>query len=258
LPDLTPSLPKNKALLTVIDPVGSEKLIPYIFIVTLENIMKCYFQCCSKEGNTKEHIPPKAFFPKDQREQLITVRSCKDHNTDKSGHDLYALAQICLNSSPRNRAREVFMKCIAPQLGFNENAFRKHLIRDSQPLEKGVVRYRVNAQRLDIFFNALSCGLIYHVTKEQLPQNFSMRNIYHNLIEESSPPGEIELVEFMERFYETETPEILHFGETKLQNEDIYTAKLFGLAGFHSSITIVHLFFGHFKVTSMLSRILHK
>jgi hypothetical protein len=220
-----------------------------------EKTMKCYFQGCAKEGKTKEHIPPKAFFPKDQREQLITIRSCKDHNTDKSGDDLYALAQICLNSSPRNRAREVFRKCIAPQLGFNENAFRKLLIRDSEPLENGAVKYRVDVQRLDNFFNALSCGLIYHVSKEQLPQNFSMENIYHNLIDESLSSEGIALISYMERFYEGEPPEILHFGEAQLQNEDTYTAKIFGISDFHSSITIVHLFFGHFKVTSMLSRI---
>lgn len=217
--------------------------------------MRCCFQGCAKEGKIKEHIPPRAFFPKDQREQLITVRSCKDHNTDKSGDDLYALAQICLNSSPRNRAREVFMTCIAPQLGFNEDAFRKLLIRDSEPLENGTVKYRVDVRRLDKFFNALSCGLIYHVAKEQLPQNFSMGNIYHNLIDESLSHEEIELIAFMERFYERQTPEILHFGDAKLLNEDIYTAKIFGIAGFQSSITIVHLFFGHFKVTAMLSRI---
>lgn len=219
--------------------------------------MKCYFQGCAKEGTTKEHIPPKAFFPEDQREQLITVRSCRGHNTEKSGDDLYALAQICLNSSPRNRAREVFMKCVAPQLGFNENAFRKLLIRDSVPLKNGAVKYRVDVQRLDKFFDALSCGLIYHVAKDQLPENFSMRNIYHNLLDKSLSPEEIELMAFVERFYKSEPPEILHFGEAKLHNEDIYTAKIFGIAGFHSSITIVHLFFGHFKVTSMLSCIWH-
>lgn len=218
-------------------------------------MMKCYFQGCAQQATTKEHIPPRAFFPKDQREQLITVKSCEHHNTDKSGDDLYALAHISLNSSPRNRAREVFMKCILPQLGFNEEAFRKLLIRDSQQIKNGAVKYRVDVERLDKFFDALSCGLIYHVAKEQLPLNFSMGNIYHNLIDDSLSPKEIELIASLERFYERGTPEVLHFGEANLQNEDIYKAKIFGIAGFQSSITIVHLFFGHFKVTSMLTRI---
>lgn len=217
--------------------------------------MRCYFQGCNKEGKTKEHIPPKAFFPKDQRKQLITVRSCKKHNTDKSGEDLYTLAHICLNSSPRNRAREIFIERIKPQLGFNEGAFQKYLTRDSVPIDNGAVKYRVDIQRLDNFFNALSCGLIYHVSKKQLPSHFSMENIYHNLIDDFLSPERTAFISSMEQFYEKEVPEILHFGDARLKNEDTYNAKIFGISDFQSSITIVHLFFGHFKVTSMISRI---
>ena len=219
--------------------------------------MKCYFQSCANEGTTREHIPPKAFFPENQRQQLITVRSCRDHNTGESRDDLYALAQICLNSSPRNRAREVFIRCIVPQLKFNENALRRLLVRDSVQLENGAVKYRVDDQRLDRFFNALSCGLVYHVAKDQLPGDFSMQNIYHNLLEESLSPWETQLRAFTEQLYGSETPEILRFGEAELHNETIYTAKIFGIAGFRSSVTVVHLFYGYFKVTSMLSRIWH-
>jgi hypothetical protein len=39
--------------------------------------MSCYYQGCSRPGTTKEHIPPQSFFPKDQRNQLLTVRSCE-------------------------------------------------------------------------------------------------------------------------------------------------------------------------------------
>lgn len=215
--------------------------------------MKCYFQNCPKEAKTKEHVPPKAFFPKDQRKNLITVRSCNDHNNQKSGNDLYVLAQICLNSSPRNRAREVFMKSIVPQLGFNNESLRKYLAQDLELLENGVVKYRVDVARMDNFFNALSCGLIFHIAKDQLPQIYSMSNIYHNLIDETLSSKEIKLRKTIEEFYERKTPKILNFGRAQLENKDIYTAKIFGIKDFKSSITIVHIFFGRFKVTSMLS-----
>jgi hypothetical protein len=42
--------------------------------------MSCYYQGCSQRGHTKEHIPPGSFFPKDQRNQLLTVTSCELHN----------------------------------------------------------------------------------------------------------------------------------------------------------------------------------
>jgi hypothetical protein len=216
--------------------------------------MQCYFQGCKEEARTKEHVPPKAFFPKDQREQLITVRSCEKHNTDKSRDDLYVLAQICLNSSPRNRAREIFLKRIVPQLGFNEDAFRLLLIRDSQLLEDGAVKYRVDIRRLNRFFDSLSCGLVSHVTKDTLPEHYSMRHIFHNLIDDSQTEEEKQIIAAMEEFYDSKTPEILHFGKAALKNEDIYTARLFGISDFQSSITVVHLFFGHFKVTSLLTK----
>lgn len=48
-------------------------------------VSKCY--ACDQVGDTKEHVPPKCFFPKDQRENLLTVPSCKKHNCRKSSSD---------------------------------------------------------------------------------------------------------------------------------------------------------------------------
>ena len=46
----------------------------------------------------------------------------------------------------------------------------------------------------------------------------------------------------------------MEFGNPNAQNERIYTVEIFGIPRFKSSITIVHIFFGKFKVISMLSR----
>ena len=105
--------------------------------------MKCYFQGCVNEGVTKEHIPPKAFFPIGEKEQLLTVKSCKEHNNAKSKDDLYVLAQICMNASPSNRAREIFLDKILPQLDFNNSALGKKLAKDSVRLPNGAVKYQV-------------------------------------------------------------------------------------------------------------------
>lgn len=93
--------------------------------------MNCYFQGCAKKGVTKEHIPPRSFFPEDERMQLLTVKSCKEHNNAKSKDDLYVLAQICMNASPSNRAREVWLDRVSPQLSHNDSALRRLLSKDS-------------------------------------------------------------------------------------------------------------------------------
>ena len=153
-----------------------------------------------------EHIPPKAFFPKDQRDQLLTVPSCKAHNNDKSPDDLYVLAHICLNASPKNRAREKFQESVLPQLEYNEDALRKALLRDAVPVGNGAVKYRVNNERFDRFFSALSFGIIYKASQGNLPSDYVARHIYPDFLDEAVSDEESKLVEGITTFYAQEQP----------------------------------------------------
>ncbi|MDE1172723.1 MAG: hypothetical protein PW790_03430 [Parvibaculaceae bacterium] len=214
--------------------------------------MNCYFQGCNEKGVTKEHIPPRSFFPDGEKEQLLTVKSCKKHNNAKSKDDLYVLAQICMNASPSNRAREVFLRKIKPQLEFNNSALRKRLAGGAIPLGNGAVRYAVERGRFDDFFTALSCGLIYKVCNSSLPENYKISHIYHNF-QGSADPELKALEDEIGRFYSGELMKFMEFGALGTKNEKIYTVTVFGIPEFQSSITIVHMFFGVFKVTSMLT-----
>lgn len=219
--------------------------------------MTCYFQGCSAKGTTKEHIPPRSFFPEGEKEQLLTVKSCEKHNNAKSIDDLYVLAQICMNASPNNRAREVWESKIVPQLEFNNGALRKRLAAGSVPLPGGAVKYKVDLKRLDEFFSALSCGIVYKTCKTSLPENYRIGHIYHNFVGQTDPT--IQAIETeIEKFYSGKPMDFMSFGEPGAKNERIYTVTIFGIPGYQSSITVVHVFFGVFKVTSMLTRTLSK
>lgn len=215
--------------------------------------MNCYYQGCTDEGVTKEHIPPRSFFPEGERVQLLTVKSCEAHNNAKSKNDLYVLAHICMNASPSNRAREVWNERVVPQLSFNNNALRKMLSKGSVNAGGGV-RYVVDHARFDEFFTALSCGLIYKSQKVALPQIYKISHIYHSF---SGDTDEMYLAieANIDRFYADKPLKVLEFGNPDLQNERIYSVEIHGIPRFESSITIVHKFFGVFKVTSMLSRV---
>lgn len=215
--------------------------------------MTCYFQGCTEHGITKEHIPPRSFFPDGEKEQLLTVKSCEKHNNAKSKDDLYVLAQICMNASPSNRAKEVFMNKIAPQLSFNNDALRKRLANGAAPLGNGAVKYKVEMARLEEFFTALSCGLIYKSCGSSLPANYMISHVFHNFQdEENSQMREIE--DAINTFYSGKPMDFMEFGAPDTRNERIYTVTIFGIPKFQSSITIVHRFFGVFKVTSILTR----
>lgn len=217
--------------------------------------MTCYFQGCTELGVTKEHIPPRSFFPVGEKEQLLTVRSCEKHNNAKSKDDLYVLAQICMNASPSNRAREVFMTKVTPQLEFNNGALRKKLAAGAVPLSNGAVKYQVDVNRLNNFFTALSCGMIFKSCGSALPKNYTINHIFHSLENESNPQIK-DLESMIDTFYSGKPLDFMEFGDPDTKNERIYTVSVFGIPDFGSSISIVHKFFGVFKVTSMLTRVI--
>lgn len=216
--------------------------------------MTCYFQGCTETGITREHIPPRSFFPDGEKDQLLTVKSCEKHNNAKSKDDLYVLAQICMNASPSNRAREVFMNKVAPQLEFNNGALRKKLAEGAVPLDNGAVKYKVDVERLDDFFTALSCGIIYKSCGSSLPANYKISHIYHNFRSEADSETR-EIGNAINTYYSGKPMDIMEFGDPDTKNERIYTVTIFGIPKFQSSITIVHRLFGVFKVTSMLTRV---
>ena len=65
----------------------------------------CYW--CGKEASTREHVPPKCFFPdsvdadgkKINRNQLITVWACQKHNNNKSDFDEYLRNRIVIGAN---------------------------------------------------------------------------------------------------------------------------------------------------------------
>ncbi len=215
--------------------------------------MTCYFQGCNEQGITKEHIPPRSFFPDGEKEQLLTVKSCEKHNNEKSKDDLYVLAQICMYASPSNRAGEVFANKVAPQLRFNNGALRKKLVDGAIPLGNGAVKYKIDVARLDDFFTALSCGIIFKSSGSSLPANYKISHVYHNFQKEDDlRTREIEAA--INTLYSGEPMDFMEFGSPDARNKKIYTVTIFGIPKFQSSITIIHTFFGVFKVTSMLTR----
>lgn len=58
----------------------------------------CY--ACEAEGQTREHVPAESYFP-GEKEQLVTVPSCKKHNEDLNNDQAY-LRMVLSMSSGRN------------------------------------------------------------------------------------------------------------------------------------------------------------
>ncbi len=93
--------------------VISEFMLPHAPGMTLDQT--CYM--CDAVATTKEHAPPKCFFPArkdlsqgdvDLRKELVTVPSCEAHNTSRSRDDEYAMVVVVQHYQTNKTARNQF------------------------------------------------------------------------------------------------------------------------------------------------------
>lgn len=75
-----------------------------------QNLPNICYECgvpLDKESLTKEHVPPKCFFPKNDRNSLITVPSCREHNSGKSDDDEHLLQIISIQILANEKGQDI-------------------------------------------------------------------------------------------------------------------------------------------------------
>ena len=115
---------------------------------------KCYR--CENVKTSKEHTPPKSFFPLTHRSNLVTVPSCSEHNTKKSGNDEKIRNVIAMHRSVNPEALSLINKIKrsiirSPSLAFIKEAFK---IGDAEG-------FLVNTTDFDSFFKSLGYSIYY-------------------------------------------------------------------------------------------------
>lgn len=218
--------------------------------------LTCYR--CSAVATTREHVPPRCFFPKGSglNLQLKTVPSCSAHNNDKSADDQYLLAHICMNASKGpSLARDIFERSIVTQLQRSAK-FHSTIADGSEHGANGTWRYKVDLQRFDNFFDHLCWALYFD--RYGTPFNESTHLINHTYftlttddLEEIKLRGM--LSGFLEHFRKNYLNQISNYEAAKV-SESVYANQIIDPIGDQGSITIIHTFYGIFDVASMLSR----
>lgn len=214
---------------------------------------RCYR--CEAEGTTREHYPPKAFFPKGGNLQLKTVPSCPAHNNSKSGDDMYVLVQICLNAARgQNLAASIFNRSVIGALK-RSPAFRAALNDGAEWMGNGARRYQVDTSRFDSFFDSLCCALFYeryHIRFD--PSLHEMNHIYLSFRSDDADYQRSvdDTRNSMAPFFDAFADRVEHYEAAKI-DEVVYGNRIIDPAGARASITIAHSFYGCFEVLSLLT-----
>lgn len=146
--------------------------------MTFPGTTQCY--CCEKKATTRDHIPPKCFFPKakhlpenspNYRNNLITVPSCSEHNNCRSKDDQYTAVVIAMNSES-NIAFSLLKSKWTETMLKNEASLGKRICSKARKVpiisEKGnllilnetlAIPYEWN--RIESVIKSIACGIYY-------------------------------------------------------------------------------------------------
>ena len=186
---------------------------------------KCY--CCNEIATTKEHSPPKCFFPKqkdlhpgspDYRKNLLTVPSCEKHNTERSHDDEYAALAIIMIAEKSNLAFSFFIYKWKRVLLRQNGALGKKIFTRATPVisshlhENLLIPYETVAvayekKRVDNVIQSIARALYYYESSYQdqwlgnciiksqnfLIPNFSLNPEYHLLMQANQAFDTVEI-----------------------------------------------------------------
>jgi len=129
----------------------------------------CY--ACEREATTVEHCPPKSLFPAGQREQLLTVPSCAEHNNDNSKDVEYVRNALTTLWGANESALEIFDGPVKrsfdrrPALGTAMYSTMQTVLHEGQITGA----FQLDLDRLVIVFKACARAIHYHETVRKQP-----------------------------------------------------------------------------------------
>lgn len=133
---------------------------------------------CDKPAVTREHTPPKAFFPSDLRDELITVPSCRLHNNDNSKDVEYVRNIVVPDLHTNATARRMFNSKVLPSFRrspkLRAQTFRRYRLVDVQGMESAIAE--LDTKRFGLVMRAVAMALYYHDFGERFKYHFRIHS----------------------------------------------------------------------------------
>jgi hypothetical protein len=121
----------------------------------------CYW--CLNPATGIEHIPPKGLFPKGHRNNLITVKSCNEHNQDFSKIDERMRFYMTSMGGESEIAKSHFdNKTIRGLKRKESRGLAIDLVTSKFTTTEGDTLFRENATNWDSYFEKIIRGLYFH------------------------------------------------------------------------------------------------
>ena len=202
---------------------------------------KCYM--CDADSVTREHVPPKSFFPTGYRDELITVPSCTTHNNDNS-LDVEYVRNIILAHYDANGIALKHFADKAKRSYDRSPALLARTTQDSIPVEvdgqqTGIIQTDIT--RFTTIFEAIAYALHYHDFGTTFPGKWHiyfssmMRSQYFLNGQIDEPNRSLHAMLESAPFIAgpTSQPDIFQYASWQQDNHVVYKVTLYGGFGRH-------------------------
>jgi len=124
--------------------------------------MPCYM--CERTATTREHVPPRSFFPQGFRTNLWTVPSCERHNLDNSMDVEYVRNVIVSHRNAQGTAQQLAQSASFRSFERSSALFFRTFRGAEEVLLNGeqTVVFRFELERFRHVMEAIAFGLFYH------------------------------------------------------------------------------------------------
>ncbi len=182
-----------------------------------------------KEILTREHVPPKCLFPKSDRNSLITVPSCIEHNGGKSGDDEKFLQimsiQVLANKKGQDIAKNKAVKSILRNRKRTKNLARDatliYVDEEKNGQFKPTFAFKFDEREFNSSIFSICKGLHYHEFHKVFDGEVKIYNEFQISLDDDSVKKNQEYeknrVMIKENFLNT---------ERKRENQDIFYYQL--------------------------------
>lgn len=135
--------------------------------------------CGEREATTKDHVPPKAIFPKPRPSNLITVPACHECNNGASDNDDLFKVYLSMHAADNNEiAKQLFQDKTYRTLKRNQNLLGK-IRRESKKLnivsDRGSIETRTgvlwDSDAHDAVIERIIRGLYFHHVGHPVPKD---------------------------------------------------------------------------------------
>lgn len=178
----------------------------------------CYV--CGVKAETREHIPPKSWFPKGQNSSLITVPSCNRHNVALQHDQEYVRIIAVTEQTTNHHARSLSQNKVIRSITRSERLFSE-IFSNAEPAlandGKSTAKLTADLKRFRIVFQMIAYGLYFYLNKKRYIGGF---DIYSPNLTNTGEETERDR-EYKHLLSKASTK--MHYSPLSLPNEEVFS-----------------------------------